>query len=70
MWLDDFESRLTAEQQESFRSLRELVISYFEFYFSVLGEKTLRSYCRPLNLARFDSAGWMWRDEGLEPVIR
>ena len=50
-------------------SLRELVMSYFEFYYSVLGVKTLRSYTRPLNLRSLDWAGWMWSDDGLEPVI-
>ena len=52
-----------------YRSLRELVMSYFEFYYNVLGEKTLRSYSLPLNLRSLDRTGWMWRDEGLEPVI-
>jgi len=52
-----------------YRSLRELVMSYFEFYYNVLGEKTLRSYTRPLNLQPLAWTGWMWRDEGLEPII-
>lgn len=40
-----------------YRTLRELVMSYFEHYFNPAGEKTLRRYSRPVNLARFD--GWM-----------
>src|SRR5512141_824105 len=32
-----------------FRSLRELVMSYFEDYFNPEGELTLRSYTRPLD---------------------
>jgi len=51
------------------RSLRELTMTYFEYYFNIYGEKTLRSYSPPLNLEPFDRAGWMWRDEGLEPII-
>lgn len=42
-----------------YRSLRELVMSYFEHYYNPAGEKTLRTYSRPVNLARFDGRGWM-----------
>ena len=42
-----------------YRTLRELVMSYFEHYFNLKGEKTLRGYSRPVNLERFDSLGWM-----------
>jgi len=52
-----------------YRSLRELVMSYFEFYYNVLGQKTLRSYTRPLNLRALDALGWMWSDEALDPLI-
>jgi hypothetical protein len=38
-----------------YRSLRELAISYFEHYYNLRGEKTLRRYSRPVNLVRFDS---------------
>jgi hypothetical protein len=42
-----------------YRTLRELVMSYFEHYFNAAGEKTLRRYSRPVNLKRFDRIGWM-----------
>jgi hypothetical protein len=42
-----------------YRTLRELVMSYFEHYYNLAGEKTLRGYSRPVNLARFDSLDWM-----------
>lgn len=43
-----------------YRSIRELVLSYFEHYYNPAGEKTLRAYSRPVNLVRFDrSAQWM-----------
>jgi len=42
-----------------YRSLRELAMSYFEHYFNLKGEKTLRRYSRPVNLKRFDHIGWM-----------
>ena len=37
-----------------YRNLRELAMSYFEHYFNLAQEKTLRNYSRPVNLARFD----------------
>jgi hypothetical protein len=42
-----------------YRTLRELAMSYFEHYYNPAGEKTLRAYSRPVNLARFDSMEWM-----------
>jgi len=42
-----------------YRTLRELALSYFEHYYNLAGEKTLRTYSRPVNLARFDRMGWM-----------
>lgn len=42
-----------------YRSIRELVMSYFEHYFNPAGKKTLRTYSRPVNLTRFDRMGWM-----------
>jgi hypothetical protein len=50
------------------RSLRELVLSYFEDYFNVAGEKTLRAYTRPLNLRSFDRLGWEHREEGVNAI--
>jgi hypothetical protein len=48
-----------------YRSARELVMSYFEHYYNLRGEKTLRRYSRPLNLGKFDSVGWMTAEEDL-----
>ena len=48
-----------------YRTLRELALSYFEHYYNLKGEKTLREYSRPVNLARFDSIDWMTSDEPL-----
>ncbi|HYB04682.1 MAG TPA: hypothetical protein VED17_09480 [Nitrososphaerales archaeon] len=42
-----------------YRSLRELALSYFEEYFNLLGERTLRRYSAPINLRRFDHLNWM-----------
>jgi hypothetical protein len=46
-----------------YRSLRELVMSYFEHYYNLRREKTLRRYSRPVNLRRFDGRHWMTAEE-------
>jgi len=42
-----------------YRNLRELAMSYFNIYFNLRWERTLRRYSRPVNLARFDHLSWM-----------
>jgi hypothetical protein len=51
-----------------YRSLRELVMSYFEDYFNAAGEKTLAAYRGPINLRVFDRLDWMSSDAGLESL--
>ena len=51
-----------------YRTLRELVMSYFEHYYNLAREKTLRSYSRPVNLSRFDRIGWMTAEDDLWPI--
>ncbi|HKD61633.1 MAG TPA: hypothetical protein VKB47_14315 [Terracidiphilus sp.] len=46
-----------------YRTLRELALSYFEQYYNLRGERTLRAYSRPVNLARLDSLRWMTSEE-------
>ncbi len=46
-----------------YRTIRELVMSYFHEYFLDDGRKTLRSFTKPVNLARFDKQGWMTSEE-------
>lgn len=41
-----------------YRTIRELVMSYFEHYFSVGQEKTLRGYTRPFNCSKFTKLDW------------
>jgi hypothetical protein len=48
-----------------YRSLRELAMSYFDDYYNLRGERTLRGFSRPLNLRRFDHMHWMTTDEAL-----
>ena len=52
-----------------YRTLRELVMSYFEHYFNLKREKSLRNYSRPVNLARFDRIAWMTSEEDLWPIV-
>lgn len=42
-----------------YRSLRELTMSYFNIYFNMRRERTLRTFSRPVNLKRFDQRNWM-----------
>ena len=51
-----------------YRSLRELVMSYFDGYFNIYGYKSLRSYSAPVNLRRFDSLSWRTTEEWLDPI--
>lgn len=51
-----------------YRSLRELVMSYFENFFNSAGEKTLVGYRGPINLKVFDSLEWMSSDTRLETL--
>jgi len=51
-----------------YRSLRELVMSYFDFFFNIIGQKTLRSYSPPFNLSGFSSRSWETTDEDLEYI--
>src|SRR5256714_13300068 len=51
-----------------YRTLRELAMSYFEHYFNLRGELTLRGHGRPVNLARFDRLHWMTSEVDLWPI--
>jgi hypothetical protein len=46
-----------------YRTLRELALSYFEHYYNLRGERTMRSYSMPVNLARLDNRHWMTSEE-------
>jgi hypothetical protein len=46
-----------------YRTLRELAMSYFEHYYNLRGERTLRSYSCAVNLERLDGQGWMTAKE-------
>jgi len=46
-----------------YRTLRELALSYFEHYYNLRGERTLRSYSAAVNLERLDGRHWMTSEE-------
>jgi hypothetical protein len=45
------------------RTLRELAISYFDVYFNLRGDRSLRTFSRPVDLSRFDDRDWMTTDK-------
>jgi hypothetical protein len=51
-----------------YRSLRELVMSYFDFYFNLNRDKSLRSYSLPFDLSLFNKRNWATTDEDLEYI--
>jgi hypothetical protein len=42
-----------------YKSVRELALSYFHEYYNTKGEKTLRGYSRPYNLAQYKKEIWV-----------
>jgi hypothetical protein len=49
-----------------YKSLRELAMTYFDLYYNLNGQKTLRSYSRTIDLSRFDDRHWETTEEDLE----
>ena len=48
-----------------YRTLRELALSYFDGYFNLRRERTLRTFSNPVNMARFDHLEWMTTNKPL-----
>lgn len=48
-----------------YKSIRELVLSYFHEYFLDNGKKTLRDYSLPVNLNKFNKKNWQTSQEDL-----
>lgn len=51
-----------------YRTLRELVMSYFDDYFNTKGERTLRSYSRPFPVRERAFPGWRLDEADLDPI--
>ena len=50
------------------RTVRELVLTYFEQYFNAAGEKTLRAYSPLHDLRRYDRYGWTFSAAPLQYI--
>ena len=59
-----------AWREPIYRTPRELALSYFDMYFNLVGQRTLREYSRPLNLRSFDRHNWMFDSEILETIAQ
>ncbi|HTP03495.1 MAG TPA: hypothetical protein VMJ64_19120 [Anaerolineales bacterium] len=53
-----------------YRSVRELVMSYFEAYFSENCRKVLRGYTKPFDIARCDPLNYAWDEQGAVQLYR
>ncbi len=53
-----------------YRSLRELVVSYFEDYYNLEGLRSLRSYTRPFNLDTVRLVDWRTHDAALTHIAK
>ncbi len=51
-----------------YRSIRELMMSYFDVYFNPIGQKTMRAYSVPFDVSRFDGLNWMTTDDDISDV--
>jgi hypothetical protein len=52
-------------RESVYRTIRELIMSFFDVFFNAIGEKTLRAYSAPFNLTRFDKDEWMTTENDL-----
>jgi hypothetical protein len=52
-----------------YRTPRELALSYFNAYFNMRRERTMRRYSRPVNLKRFDNRNWMTTEKPLWFIV-
>jgi len=52
-----------------YRTIRELVMSYFEMYFNTIGEKSLTGYTNPINMNRFNKLNWLITELDLDAPL-
>ncbi len=51
-----------------YRDVHELVMSYFESFYNLNKEKSLRQFTVPLNLSRYDKKRWEFVDKPMEEI--
>jgi hypothetical protein len=47
-----------------YKSLRELVMTYFEHYVNIHQRKVLSGYTRPIDASRYTHLNWAWDESG------
>jgi len=52
-----------------YRSIRELAMSYFQIYFNMRRQRSLRNVSRPINLKRFDDQRWMTTEKPIWFIV-
>lgn len=52
-----------------YKTVRELVMSYFHEYFKDSGQKTLRSFSRPFDLSRYKDKTWLTSTENCWDLV-
>jgi len=52
-----------------YRTLRELAMSYFDTYFNMRRQRTMRTFSRPVNLKRFDDQQWMTTEKTIWFIV-
>jgi hypothetical protein len=53
-----------------YATIRELVMAYFNDFYSVDGKFSLRGYTLPLNLSRYDRFDWLCSDTGAQVIYQ
>ena len=61
---------LLAGREPFYKTIRELVMSYFSFYFNVQGKLSLYAYSNPINLNSYNHWDWRTTDHDLEGMGR
>ncbi len=56
---------LLAGRSPVYKTIRELALSYFDFYFDKKGRKSLLAYSNPINLNNYNKLGWRTTEENL-----
>lgn len=51
-----------------YRTIRELMMSFFDVYFNTIGQKTLRAYSVPFDVSRFDERNWMTTEDDISDI--
>ena len=59
-----------AFREPVYKSLRELVMSYFEHYVDTHKVKTLRGYTRPFDASRYTHLDWAWDEDGANRLYK